>query len=189
MMTTPPVPSQPSGPLEHRRRSWLSGWWHTRPEALPAFDQDRIPTVEQTLEQDAHTRWIILVCLDGATQVSLRFIELMTPCASAEERQRSLDWLVTTGCITEHRHADRTCFWQQRREWYSYGITPLGSALLARIHATATAEQLGIQGESPDLPKLVSPRWWRVAYGVFTVVLVALAAAITVPLLVQVFTR
>lgn len=184
-MTTPPVPPQHSGMLGPYRHTRLWAWRCPRPEALPAFDQERIPTVEQAVAQDARTRWIMLVALHGAEEVSLRFIETLTQRASVKERQRSLDWLMTASCITEHRHADRACFWRPRREWRAYAITPMGAALLARLRATATAAQLGIQGERPDLPRMVSLRWWRVVSGILSVALVALAVAVLVSLFAQ----
>lgn len=170
-----------------RVKQRLVRWWSNTPTPVLRPDPERVPTIEEALEQDARTRWMMLMCLDGAVEVSLKFLETITHCASTEERQRSLDWLLTTGCITEYRRWERECFWQQRREVRSYAITSNGTTLLARINDTATAEQLGIQTETTDPLRNVSRLWWHVVYVALYAVLLALSAAVMVPLLRELF--
>lgn len=140
-----PIPQMPQHASERieRVKQWLAGWWSNTPELVPPPDPERVPTIKQALEQDGPLRWRILVVLDRTDEVSLPFIEIMTNRAFVEERQRSLAWLVTTDCIMEHRRWERAFFWQQRREVIWYALTPIGTALLAQINETATAEQLG----------------------------------------------
>lgn len=185
MTNLPPMqdPMKRSGRVRHRL-----AWWRCDTAPLgPPPDPERVPSVEQALEQDAHTRWIILVILSGVEAGDVRFLTTMTRRASTEEGQRSLNWLVTAGCITEQRHWKREYFWQQRREVRIYAITPMGTALLAHINDTATAEQLGIQAEPID-PQKPGPRRWRHAvYLALYVALLALTAAVVVPLLIEQF--
>lgn len=175
----PTSPTQDTKERIGRVRHWLARWWLRSPQAGPLLDPERVPSVAQAQEQDALTRWTILVVLHAVEQADLQFITTMTHRASPDERQRSLTWLLETGCITEHRR------WERR----FYQITPIGVALLARIQETVLAEQRGLPGETPDALTLRSRRWWRVVHVVLGVALLAWAVAVMVPLLVQAFTR